>query len=78
MEYITLAFSIVSSILSTIVLILLLKNKKTGDVSLGDAELKKIRNSVNESVESLSNTVSLLVAEKNSSLMENVNKRLMI
>lgn len=68
MEYATLVLSIVAVILVVIVLIILLKNKKTGDITLGDNELKKVREAVNESVNSLSNSVSLLVAEKNATL----------
>ena len=58
MEYVTLALSAVAVILVIIVLIMLLKNKKTGDITLGDNELKKIRESVNAAVNNLSNTIS--------------------
>ena len=42
MEYVTLAFSIISAVVAVIVLIIVLKNKKTGDLSLGDNDLDKI------------------------------------
>ncbi len=76
MEYITLALSVISTLLLVIVLFVLFKNKKTGDISLGDSELKKIRESVNESVNSLSKSISELVSEKNSSLMNDLNKQI--
>ena len=75
MEYVTLALSAVAVILVIIVLILLLKNRKTGDITLGDNELKKIRESVNEAVNNLSNPISSLVAEKNASLMKELNNK---
>lgn len=75
MEYVTLALSAVAVILVIIVLIMLLKNKKTGDITLGDNELKKIRESVNEAVNNLSNPISSLVAEKNASLMKELNTK---
>lgn len=64
MEYVTLATSIVAVILLAIILVLVVKNKKTGDISLGDNELKKIRASVNESINGLSELTSNLIAEK--------------
>ena len=75
MEYATLACSILACVISIIILIIVLKNKKTGDVSLGDSQLKKIRDSVNESVGNMTGPISELVAEKNKSLMENVSKK---
>lgn len=75
MEYFILGISSTSLIISIILLIMILKNRKTGDISLGDIELKKIRESVNEVVGNLSYPISSLIAEKNSSLMETLNKR---
>ena len=75
MEYATLAISALALIVSIVILIFIIKNKKIGDLSLGDSELKKIRDSINEVVSNLSNPISSLIAEKNSSLMENLNKR---
>lgn len=75
MEYFILGISCVSLIISVVLLILVIKYRKTGDLTLGDNELKKIRESINEVVGNLSNPISSLVAEKNSSLMDNLNKR---
>ena len=74
MEYLSLALSALASILSIVILIIIMKNKKTGDISLGESELEKIRKSVNESVGGLSSPISSLIAEKNSALMSNLNK----
>lgn len=73
MEYVTLAFSIIAVILSAIILIIVLKSKKTGDLSLGDDDLQKIRKSTNEAVAGLKDPISSLVAEKNSSLMKDLS-----
>ena len=62
MEYAVLAISIVAVILCILILILMLKNKKKGDITLGDSELKKIRDATNESVSNISGPVSELVA----------------
>lgn len=75
MEYATLAMSALALIVSIVILIFIIKNKKIGDLSLRDSELKKIRDSINEVVSNLSNPISSLIAEKNSSLMDNLNKR---
>ena len=42
MEYVTLAFSIIAAVAAILALVFVLKNKKTGDITLGDDELKKI------------------------------------
>ena len=75
MEYAVLAISVIAVILCVVILILMFKNKKTGDVSIGDKELKKIREATNESVSNLSNPVSALVAEKNATLMSDLTKK---
>ena len=75
MEYAVLAISVVSAILCVLILVLMLKNKKRGDVTLGDDELKKIREATNESVSNLGNTVGSLVAEKNANLMNALNTK---
>ena len=75
MEYAVLAISVVSVILCVLILVLMLKNKKKGDVTLGDDELKKIREATNESVSNLGNTVGSLVAEKNANLMNALNTK---
>ncbi|MDZ4197492.1 MAG: hypothetical protein U1C51_09645, partial [Candidatus Izemoplasmatales bacterium] len=75
MEYVTLAISALALIVSIVILIFIIKNEKIGDLSLGDNELKKIRESINEVVSNLSSPISSLIAEKNSSLMDNLNKR---
>lgn len=75
MEYAILAISALALVVSIVILIFIIKNKKIGDLSLGDSELKKIRDSINEVVSNLSGPISSLIAEKNSSLMENLNKR---
>ena len=75
MEYVILAMCSIASIVSIIVLIFVIRNKKTGDITLGDDNLKKIRGSLTESISELSVIVSNLIAEKNSILMENLNKK---
>ena len=75
MEYAVLAISLVSVVLCVLILILMLKNKKKGDVTLGDNELKKIREATNESVSNLGTTVGSLVAERNAALMNTVNTK---
>lgn len=75
MEYVTLAFSIIAAVAAILALVFVLKNRKTGDITLGEDELKKIRTSVNESVNGLSQSVSALIAEKNASLMNEVTKK---
>ena len=75
MEYAVLAISGVAVVLCIVILILMIKNRKTGDVTLGDNELKKIREATNESVSNLSNPVSSLIAEKNATLMNDLNKK---
>lgn len=76
MLYVILVTGVIACILLFIVLILIIKNKKTGDIVLGDKELKKIRESVNESINTLANSVSSLIAEKNSSLMEKLSNKI--
>ena len=76
MEYISIALSALAVILTFIVLIISLKNKKTGDITIGENELRKIRESVNEPINLLSTSVSNLVAEKNSALMDSLNKKI--
>ena len=76
MEYVTLAFSIISSVVAVIVLIIVLKNKNTGDLSLGDNDLDKIKKSVNESVNTLSDTTARLIAERNANLMNELKTKI--
>ena len=76
MEYVTLAFSIISAVVAVIVLIIVLKNKKTGDLSLGDNNLDKIKKSVNESVNTLSDTTARLIAERNANLMNELKTKI--
>lgn len=73
MDYINLIISAISMIVSVITLIIVFKNMKLGDLSLGNDDLKKIKDSVNESVNILGVSISNLVAEKNKSLMEKIN-----
>lgn len=75
MEYAVLAVGVVAVILCAIILVLMFKNKKKGDITLGDSELKKIREATNESVSNLSSTVGSLVAEKNSALMNTLSTK---
>ena len=76
MEYVTLALSIVSVILAIIILVIVLKSKKTGDLSLGDRDLEKIRKSTTEAVTNLSNPMSSLIAEKNAALMNDISAKI--
>lgn len=78
MEYITLALSGLSFILMIIILIIVIKDKKKGEMKLGDDDLKNIKNSVKESVNDLSLSVSSLIAEKNSSLMSQLDNKVNI
>lgn len=75
MEYVTIALAGLCLIVSLIILILYLKNKKAGDVNLSDNDLKKIRESINESVNNMTNPISSLIAEKNNSVMNDLNKK---
>ena len=75
MEYVTLAFSVIAAILAVIILIIVLKNKKTGDLSLGEDDLQKIRKSTNEAVAGLSGPIGSLVAEKNANLMKDLDTK---
>ena len=74
MEYVILSCSIIAVILTLIVLVLFLSNKQSRENGLGDSELKKIRETVIESVNGLSDSVSKLISEKNSTLMNELNK----
>lgn len=74
MEYVILSCSIIAVILTLIVLVLFLNNKNSRENGLGDSELKKIRETVIESVNGLSDSVSKLISEKNSTLMNELNK----
>jgi len=76
MEYVTLAASVIAVVLLVVIFVIMIKNKKTGDVTLGDSELKRIRESVGESISTLSKSISDLVAEKNASLMSEVNTKI--
>ena len=76
MEYALLAIGIVTVILLAVILIIMIKNKKTGDITLGDSELKKIRESISESVSTLSKSISDLVAERNVALLKDVDKKI--
>ena len=76
MEQLVLVISSASLIVTIVLLMLVLKNRKTGAVSLGDYELKMIKDSINEAVGNLSQLTSSLVAEKNHFLMEHLNKNI--
>lgn len=76
MEYATLALSIVSVILAVVILIIVLKSKKAGDLSLGDHDLEKIRKSTTESITNMSDPIASLIAEKNASLMKELSTKI--
>lgn len=76
MDYVILVLSAVSLITCLVILLFIIKNRKTGDITLGDNKLKKIRDSINEATSNLSNPISSLIAEKNSTLMSSVNKNI--
>ena len=76
MEYVTLALSAVAVILAVVILIIVLKSKKNGDLSLGDSDLEKIRKSTNEAVSNLSTPIANLVAEKNANLMNELSTKI--
>ena len=48
MTYVTLALSIIAIILMAIVLVICVKSKRNGDLSLGEKDLEKIKKSVND------------------------------
>lgn len=75
MEYAILAISSLVLLVSIAILISVIKNKRIDNVSIGDNELKKIRESIYEVVSNLSNPISSLIAEKNSILMDKLNKQ---
>ena len=76
MEYAILVVGALPLITSIILLVIAYKNRKTGDVTLSEVELRRIREAMNESINSLSNSVALLIAEKNNSLMNNVDLKI--
>lgn len=76
MEYAILVVGALTLITSIILLVIAYKNRKTGDVTLSEVELRRIREAMNESINSLSNSVALLIAEKNNSLMNNVDLKI--
>lgn len=75
MDYVVFGMSILTCVIAIIVLIIVIKNKKTGDITLGDEDTKKIKDSVSESVNTLSTSISNLVAEKNSTLMNDLSTK---
>ena len=69
----SLIISLISLLISIIILILFIINsKKTNN----EEELKDIRECINESINTLGKTVSELIVEKNSSLVNEVNKNI--
>ena len=72
MDYVILIIGILNCLFVIILLIIGIKNKKASDIVLGDDELKKIKESVNDSVNALSISISQLVAEKNDYLMKDL------
>ena len=76
MEYAILVVGALTLITSIILLVIAYQNRKTGDVTLSEVELRRIREATNESINSLSNSVALLIAEKNNSLMNNVDLKI--
>lgn len=75
LSYISLTLCTLTSIVSIIILLIVIKNKKNGNISLGENDLEKIRKSVNESVSGLINPISSLIAEKNDTLMRNLDQK---
>ncbi len=75
MEYITLTLSGLSFILIILISIIVIKNKKKDEARIRDEDLKNIQNSVKESINDLSLSVSSLIAEKNSSLMSQLDNK---
>lgn len=76
MEYAILVVGALTLITSIILLVIAYQNRKTGDVTLSEVELRRIREATNESINSLSNSVALLITEKNNSLMNNVDLKI--
>lgn len=72
-NWLTMAFSVLSFVMVIVVFVIVMKNRKTGDVRLGGDDLKQIRTAVNESVNALGSAISTLVAEKNSVLMSDLS-----
>ncbi len=73
--WLTMSFSVLSFSMAIVVLVIVLKNRKTGDIKLGEDDLKQIRITVNESVNTLGSAISSLVAEKNSVLMSELSTK---
>ncbi len=76
MEIAILIVSILSCVLLIIILIVVLKNKGEKSLTLNDTDFKKIRDSVSESVASLSSPISDLIATKNRAMMEIIDKKI--
>lgn len=74
MELITLIVSSIALLLVCIVLIFVIKNKRQERSSISNSDLKIIKESINESINLFSNSISSLVAEKNSSILNEVNR----
>ena len=74
MEYISIVLSSIAVIISFVILIILLRNKKRGDISFGENDIKRIKDSLVDSINGLSQSVSTLVAEKNSIIMNELKK----
>ena len=66
---------IIVLLLLAILLLILLRNVKSGDSRLGENDLQRIEVSTNKSVNLLSDSISKLVAEKNSALMSNLDAK---
>ncbi len=75
MEYIKIALLGVIALMGIIIIILILTAKKDLNGSLNNQDVKKIRDTVVDSVNGLSNSISNLVSEKNRFLMENLSKK---
>lgn len=76
MEYVTLALSALALIVVIIILVMVIKQKQKGTTSIGDHDLKTIRDTVSDAVNNFSGPISALIAEKNKSLMDELKKKI--
>lgn len=74
MEYINIILGTLSLLLSIVLIVMFLKNKNEKS-SLSEKDLKNIRESVSESIKSLSDSISNLVAIKNDAIIKENNQK---
>lgn len=71
MEIISIILNALTLILIFVILVFIIKSKKTKGIK--ESDLKQIRETVNESINALSISISNLIAEKNSKIMDDIS-----